>query len=402
MANTLKFGNGQWYGKAGSILAYNDENNNYKPLPFTFTRASSATRVNESGLIESVGSGIPRVDYLNNADGHLLLEPSRTNYATYSENFSSWAPVFTAVNLNEVSSPNGSVNAAKLTDTSTSGTHRVQLATTTPSSGGFSYSIFLKKGTLSTVALSVYSGADAADSKFDLNNGTIVSNTNGTAKIEDWSNGWYRCIVSGTLASTSTTIYIYLKEKASYSGSDEYLYAWGAQLEAGSYATSYIPTSGSSVTRVIDAASQIVPSGVINQEQGTLYVEFNVSTGSGIGGIVEIINPSSTNNRVLLWDSSSGDLINLSAFFGVKGNITKNNISLGTHKAALAYSSTAIKFFLDGVKIGEVASTASYTGISKIDLENASGTVNFQQKRIKEVKLYNAALSESELIALTS
>ena len=51
MANTLKFGNGEWYGKKDTILAYNDENSNYKPLPFDFSRASSATRVNKDGLI---------------------------------------------------------------------------------------------------------------------------------------------------------------------------------------------------------------------------------------------------------------------------------------------------------------------------------------------------------------
>ena len=79
MANTFKFGNGNWAVKDGYVLAYNDENNNFKPLPFDFTRASSATRVNKQGLIETVPSGKPRIDFLNNTSGHLLLEPSRTN-----------------------------------------------------------------------------------------------------------------------------------------------------------------------------------------------------------------------------------------------------------------------------------------------------------------------------------
>ena len=82
--NTLKFGNGEWYGKEGTILAYNDENNNYKPLPFNFDRASSATRVNKQGLIETVGADQPRIDYLNDSNGALLLEPSRTNLIPYS------------------------------------------------------------------------------------------------------------------------------------------------------------------------------------------------------------------------------------------------------------------------------------------------------------------------------
>ena len=79
MANTLKFGNGEWYGKKDTILAYNDENSNYKPLPFDFSRASSATVVNKDGLIETVGSGQPRIDYKDDSEGALLLEPSRTN-----------------------------------------------------------------------------------------------------------------------------------------------------------------------------------------------------------------------------------------------------------------------------------------------------------------------------------
>ena len=79
MAQKLKFGNGTWATKEGSTLAYNDENNNYKPLPFTTTRNSIGTRVNKEGLIEVVGNDIPRIDYTDSADGVLLLEPSRTN-----------------------------------------------------------------------------------------------------------------------------------------------------------------------------------------------------------------------------------------------------------------------------------------------------------------------------------
>ena len=85
MANSLKFGNGNWATKGGSALAYNDENNNFKPLPFDFTRASKATVINKNGLIEEVGSGQPRIDFLGNTSGSLLLEPSRANLNTYSD-----------------------------------------------------------------------------------------------------------------------------------------------------------------------------------------------------------------------------------------------------------------------------------------------------------------------------
>ena len=87
MSNTLKFGNGQWATKEGSTLAYNDENDNFKPLPFNFERGSSATVVNKDGLIETVGSDMPRIDYKDDSEGALLLEPQSTNLITYSEAF---------------------------------------------------------------------------------------------------------------------------------------------------------------------------------------------------------------------------------------------------------------------------------------------------------------------------
>ena len=121
MANTLNLGGGKWARKEGSLLAYNSENNNYKPLPFTFDRASSATRVNKQGLIETVGADQPRVDYLNDSNGALLLEPSRTNLITYSEDFSqsAWNKTNLTLLSNNIISPDGTSNASKLTVTST-------------------------------------------------------------------------------------------------------------------------------------------------------------------------------------------------------------------------------------------------------------------------------------------
>ena len=90
MANTtLKFGNGNWAIKEDSALAYSDQYDNFKPLPFDFSRASNATVVNKAGLIETVGNGIPRIDFLGNTQGALLLEPQRTNAITNSSEFGS-------------------------------------------------------------------------------------------------------------------------------------------------------------------------------------------------------------------------------------------------------------------------------------------------------------------------
>ena len=110
MAQKLKFGNGTWATKEGSTLAYNDENNNYKPLPFTTTRNSIATRVNKEGLIEVVGNDIPRIDYTDSSDGVLLLENSSTNLITYSEDFTQWETLTDGTGVTPVITTNNSIS----------------------------------------------------------------------------------------------------------------------------------------------------------------------------------------------------------------------------------------------------------------------------------------------------
>ena len=127
MANTLKFGNGQWAVKDGYALAYNDENGNFKPLPFDFTRSTSATRVNKQGLIETVGGNEPRIDFLNDSNGALLLEPQRSNLALYSNDLSNaaWVKTLSTITSNAAISPDGTLNANKIvfTEGSLEGIH---------------------------------------------------------------------------------------------------------------------------------------------------------------------------------------------------------------------------------------------------------------------------------------
>jgi len=115
MAQTLKFGNKTWATKVGSTLAYNDENDNYKPLPFAFTRSTSATRVNKQGLIEVVTNDIPRIDYTDGC-GSILLEPQSTNTVTYSENFDQYLlSLITTPIQSGFLAPDGTNTAYKIT-----------------------------------------------------------------------------------------------------------------------------------------------------------------------------------------------------------------------------------------------------------------------------------------------
>ena len=176
MANTLNLGtDGQWATKENSLLSYNDENGNYKPLPFDFTRASSATVVNKAGLIETVGTGIPRIDFLGNTNGALKLEPQRTNLVTYSEDFSnpSWATTGSSIVADSTTSPDGTLNADNLIEDTSSGVHKVQIFNTF-TSVDYSASIRIKPNGATKVSL-WFDGASKG-TKFDLSTGTIFRN----------------------------------------------------------------------------------------------------------------------------------------------------------------------------------------------------------------------------------
>ena len=247
MANTLNLGDGNWATKEDSLLAYNSENNNYKPLPFDFSRASSATRINKDGLIETVGSGEPRIDFSNDSKGALLLEPQRTNLITYSEDFSQSAfydlSNDVTIETSSIISPKGIIGVQELRENSDNDDHRIK-SVNTFTEADCSFSIFAKyKGNDRNIKLSLGTGKYAS---FDLQNGTYFDVQAATvAEIEEYPNGWYRCVINGNISASKLNIILLNNTTETYQGDGASgVYIWGCQVEQGSYATSYIPTQG--------------------------------------------------------------------------------------------------------------------------------------------------------------
>lgn len=233
----------------------------------TFTRASTATRVNSSGLIEAVASGVPRIDYTGGGCGKLLLEPQRTNLFLHSEVVSSWtAQSKTTVTSNTTNAPDDTLTADTIIEDNTSGLH-FRGSSGLGSASTYTFSVFAKPNGRNWIYVTMYDGTADRGTYFDIQNGTIGTSDAGvTAIIQSYANGFYKCsITATTVNSFSATLQL-----ATANGTRVYLgdnvsgvYAWGAQLELGSYPTSYIPTAGSTVTRVADAASVTVPSGTL-------------------------------------------------------------------------------------------------------------------------------------------
>ena len=396
MANTLNLGNGNWATKEDSLLAYNSENGNFKPLPFDFTRASSATVVNKAGLIETVGSGEPRIDFSNDAKGALLLEPTRSNLVTYSEDLTNWnGAVMTTTLVDDLINPSNGLDASKLTQTSSGGYAWLSRTFT----GNETFSAFVKKDSSNFVRL--YAGGNSV--YFNILNGTIetISGSVEDKSIIDYGNGWFRISISVN-STAASYVRIYPASSGSSSSGTNSLFVYGAQLEVGSYATSYIPTSGSAVTRVADACNNGGNEQVINSTEGVLYAEISALDNDGTTRRLSISDGTTSNRLLLSYNSTSNQIQSFLANPTVQFNFyhTLSN-SVDFNKIAVKYKQNDFALWINGVKVATDTNGTIANGLNTLNFDEGSGASDFYGKT-KDVRVYNTALTDSELQALTT
>jgi len=417
MANTLKFGDGKWATGEGTALAFNDENENFKPLPFTFTRASTATVVNESGLIEEVGNDVPRIDFKDNTKGALLLEPSRTNKVTYSDDFSQWTDYNASAVLSEETIYGK--NAYKIVEDNTTNYHGVYLSNLFGADGtNYIWSAYVKGAERRYVVLTARTGisSDASALIFDTQEGEWVlddSNQNEALFAENVGNGWWRIGIEGNPTSGAYDSYTiasaigfssYLDANYQGDGTSGFYVAM-AQVEAGSYATSYIPTSGSAVTRVVDACTGAGNEQVINSTEGVLYAEISALANDGTDRHITINDGSSDNSVRLYFDALSNTIQTV-----IRRNSHSVVSEYYTIPNTLVLNKFAVKFKINDVALWyngqEVAVSNDFAGFSagtlnKVSFERGSNVQSFYGYA-KEVKVYNTALTDAELATLTT
>ena len=350
---------------------------------------------------------MPRVSYLNNSNGSLILEPQRSNLITYSSDFSEWAiDSKSSIISNSIISPDGTLNATKLIAGSTSGRQAIQINAS--ATGNLVFSTYAKKGEYSVVQLT-----DAVDSSlyanFDLENGTLGSYNNCTPTIIDVENGWYRCVIVWSSASNINKVRTSIAETTtqgrlvSFSGNGtDGIYVWGAQLEQGSYPTSIINTIGSSVTRNADSCILTNVADRIGQTEGTMFIEFD--TALGFTQQMNLINfNNSTQASVLISKRTDGKL---NARVWANGSAPVSIISeatLGKTKAAFSYKSGDSVLCVNGVLFTNSVAFSFNGDLTELKFPSNEAYFNYGNKySVSQAKLYNTRLSNSELQALTT
>jgi len=363
-----------------------------------------------SAVYGGITDNVPRLDYTDSSCPALLLEPLRTNLITQSEYTGGYGNFGSTDTANEATSPEGVVNATLIEgDGSYSQIYTSTPNISVPSSGDYTLSIFAKKGTNNYFRLFIdgFAGSSNSGAYFDLLNGSTP--TSG-ASIKDYGNGWYKCSITATIVSgdlvgklafnvTPNTSTVFYGSSANADGKN--LYVYGAQLEAGSYPTSYIPTYGSSVSRVQDEADAFNAGDLITDNEGVLFVEFDFAKQDVSQTIC--LNSNNPSNRIGFWTPAAADLYIFAASGGTSQFSTDTGFNLvdgETYKVAVKWTNNIVTAFANGSLIFTSSTITNPVNLSVASINNS--TTTFWDSPVKQYMVFPTALTDQEAIDLTT
>ena len=352
---------------------------------------------------------VPRLTYQNGGGGcpSLLLEKQSTNVILYSEQFddASWTKNV-SVTANAIISPDGTQNADKILE---SASNVQQWAYQSPSmTGAQTATIYAKKGERNYIAMAT-AGLDP--SYFNLDTGVVVSTASGaTASITSVGNGWYRCSVSSASIVGGTFYIVWISYDGvnrSYAGdTSKGIYVWGAQNEASSYPTSYIPTTSSSATRVADACFKNGITSLIGQSEGTLFAEFIFNSATFPTMVMFLTTNSSFANAVYIQTFSS-DGLSFQVWSGVVNQVSINTTGLTNGqkvKVAVGYKANDFVIYINGVQKGTDTSGSLPASLNNLEIGTylEGGSPYTYAQSINQAALFKTRLTNAELASLTT
>jgi hypothetical protein len=388
--------------------------------PVTFTRASSGTYVGSNGLIKTATTNEPRFDH-NPTTGEslgLLVEEARTNLLLRSEEFdnASWSKTNSSAIANSITSPDSLLTADKLVEDTSAGGHVfVQEISGLPDNTTYTASVFCKAAERNWVAVTVVDKLGILNRVWYNVATGVQGTTNGTVSAFSatlFSNGWYRLAVS---ASTSTGagaggVRVSLgtaDNTAAYTGNGTSgIYLWGAQLEAGAFATSYIPTTTATVTRAADVASITGSnfSSWYNQTEGTVFAEFGPYGNGGAStnaGIAQLDGGSSANSIRMFGGSTVSPVLDVTVSSANQAYISAGALTSSTiSKITAAYKVNDFARVFNGPNIGTDASGTVPT-VNQMLIANGSGGVGSLNGTIKRLAYWGTRLPNNILQQIT-
>lgn len=366
-----------------------------------------------TSVVSGITNDMPRLDYSGGAScPSLLLEPQRTNLVTQSEYFSSHTLIDVSSTENATTSPEGVDNASEVIESAVTGAHEGYLDISCTTSTDYTISIFAKANTRNYFFLR-FGGAGSVFTNsyvwYNLSTGSVGTIESGiTANIEDYGNGWYRLTATRTSAATAFGRFFW--GLADANGSKTYTgdgsssaYAYGFQVEEGSYPTSYIPCYGTSATRLADDMDTTFASPFTTDGSATFFIELKGAP----------ISAQNSNTRNFSLDFASGDYITYNhgstsahrlkveasgtSYYSTSG--ISNVLQDENVKMAAAVTSTSVIMYVNGQEALNTSLVGDWNSATllRTTIQDLIGIVP-----VKQFIFFPTDLSDSDLATLTT
>ena len=353
-----------------------------------------ATRVNAQGLVETVTSDIPRIDY-SKGEGAILAEQSATNQIRYSEDFSNalWLTPGVTLTSSTGTNPRGeSATIYAIQGAAAQGGLEANMASAAAGNGvGVSCWVRKKSGVGTT--------------NVEIGYGDSSSTSTTTVSV---GGDWQRITYKSTGYTGANRFYI----DAEGTSADNIIEVWGAQVEKSNTGqvgrvTSYIPTTSGAVTRTRDNYLNGGDTSLIGAQEGVLYIEAAALADSNTSRGIALSAANSPANRVVIFYSSTSATIqgrvqaSTSTTIAINGNTASTPIT-DFNKIAFKYKSGDLALWINGTEVA--TSSTAYTfnaALSELAFDQGNGSIHFEGL-VKSLAVFKEALSDAELTALTS
>ncbi len=376
-----------------------------RSAPTAYTPTTTQPVTNYIPVLETASANVARFDH-NPVTGEslgLLVEEQRTNLLTYSEDFAdaSWSKGDVTLQSNVIIAPDGTLTGDLLNDASVSfGSLNKSVSLT---NSAYTFSVYIKSTIVATnVRLDLYTAV--GEQLFVIFNSATGAYVSGSAVLYSTTpvgNNWYRVSLSAT---GSGTTFARIYPSGDSAGATGGIYIWGAQLEAGAFPTSYIPTVASQVTRSADNASMTGAnfSEWYRADQGAFYVEA-MSDEVGSRRVFAVTDGSAYTQRI-------------SSYFGAATHFRLRNESSGLNidldagtqtagvfgKVAASYAIGAQAVSLNGGTVASATDTRSMPLVDRLFIGADAFNTNRLNGHIRKLSYYTARLTNTQLQALTS
>ena len=379
--------------------------NNGTGPAIAFTRASNATFFDANGTLQTATNDTPRFDHSSGNSLGLLIEEARTNLLTNSKTFSGFSGGgWTSVTDDHSVSPDGTTTASLFAWSTIADSYKLGSTTITSVAGAtYTSTAFIKpvSGTgVMGVRVGRNDGSQYVESRLNLGTNANTSFTIGadvsgvSVSAQSVGNGWYRLSATGTFANSYANFGAQL---VAVSGSGSFL-VWGAQLEAGTFPTSYIPTTTAAATRAADSAVVTPISSFYNQSEGTLFAEYRTGAGTPVAGAM-VIDDGTNDNRVALFLGASQ--IAIAATYTTVGGIAA--VANTIFKSVLGYRANDHAASVNGAAVATNTAVGVPSGLTTLGIgAEAGGTYAQPCGHIRRIAYFPKRLSNTLLQSLTT